>query len=128
MRRQRLLAALAAAAMVVAIVAAPAPAAAAPKKYKATRAFVVDKVTGAVRMPTQTEVDALVATLETLGQKSDAALPTTTAVDGTVSVDLTGGFGGVLLARPAEGGVWETLCVFTVEDGANFLGLVEDVQ
>jgi hypothetical protein len=127
MRRQRLLAALAAAAMVVAIVAAPAPAAAAPKKYKATRAFVVDKQTGAVRMPTQVEVDEVVASLAALGQKSDD-LPTATAPDGTVSVDLAGGFGGVLLARPGEGGAWETLCVFTVEEGAAFLGLVEDVQ
>jgi hypothetical protein len=40
-------------------------------------------------------------------------------------VDLGGGFGGVMLARPAADGSWETLCVFTFEEGAAFLGLVE---
>jgi len=33
-----------------------------------------------------------------------------------------------MLARPNEDGTWETRCVFTVEEGAAFLGLVEDVQ
>jgi len=45
---------------------------------------------------------------------------------GAVTVDLEGGFGGVLLARPGEDGVWETRCVFTIEEGADFLGLVVD--
>ena len=43
-------------------------------------------------------------------------------------VALANKLAGVLLARPGENGAWETRCVFTVEEGAEFLGLVEDVQ
>jgi hypothetical protein len=128
MKRQRVLAAIAAFAMAIAVAAPVAAAAAAPKKFKATRAFVVDKQSGAVRMPTPAEVDAVVTTLTALGQQPDQSLVETTQVSGAVSLDLAGGFNGVLLARPNEDGTWETLCVFTVEEGAAFLGLVEDVQ
>lgn len=128
MTRLRVLAAIAAFAMAIAVAAPVAAAAAAPKKFKATRAFVVDKQTGAVRMPTPAEVDEVVTTLTALGQQPSEGLAQATDASGTVSVDLAGGFGGVLLARPAEDGTWETRCVFTVEEGAAFLGLVEDVQ
>jgi uncharacterized membrane protein len=96
------------------------------KRYKATRAFVVDKQSGAVRMPTQEEVDEVVANLSSLGQKPTENLQQTSTATGAVTVDLAGGFGGVLLARPNEDGTWETKCVFTLEEGAEFLGLVED--
>ena len=96
------------------------------KHYKGTRAFVVDKATGAVRMPTQQEVDEVVANLSTFGQRPAEALQQTPQSNGAVSVDLDGGFGGILLARPNEDGTWETKCVFTLEEGAEFLGLVED--
>ena len=43
-----------------------------------------------------------------------------------MTVDLDGGFGGILLARPNDDGTWETRCVFTLEEGAEFLGLVVD--
>src|SRR5689334_22777478 len=127
MSRQRVLATLAAIAVAIAAVAGPAGAAA-PKKFRATRAFVVDKATGALRLPTPAEVDAVVTTLTSLGQQPAAALTSTTAANGAVGMDLAGGFAGVLLARPSEDGTWETRCVFTVEEGADFLGLVEDVQ
>ena len=128
MTRQRVLAAIAAFAMAIAVAAPVAAAAAAPKKFKATRAIVVDKQTGALRMPTPEEVDAVVATISALGQRPDEGLVQTTQPSGAVGLDLAGGFGGVLLARPSEDGTWETLCVFTLEEGAAFLGLVEEVQ
>jgi hypothetical protein len=128
MTRQRVLAAIAAFAMAAAVAAPVSAAAAAPKKFKATRAFVVDKQTGTVRMPTPAEVDAVVTTLTALGQQPSENLAQTTQNNGAVSVDLAGAYSGVLLARPAEDGTWETRCVFTVEEGAAFLGLVEDVQ
>ena len=126
MRRQRVLAALAAIAM--ATVAFAAPAFAAPKKFKATRAFVVDRQSGVLRLPTPAEVDAVVSTLTALGQQPSEALVPAATPTGAVGLDLAGGFAGVLLARPGENGTWETRCVFTVEEGAEFLGLVEDVQ
>ena len=81
-----------------------------------------------VRLPTAAEVDAVVTTLTELGQQPAESLTSTTAANGAVGMDLGGGFAGILLARPAENGTWETRCVFTVEEGAEFLGLVEDVQ
>ena len=96
------------------------------KHYKGTRPFVVDKTTGAVRMPTQQEVDEVVANLSALGQRPVESLQETPQSNGIATLDLEGGFGGVLLARPNDDGTWETKCVFTVEEGAEFLGLVED--
>jgi hypothetical protein len=96
------------------------------KHYKATRAFVVDKVNGAVRMPTQQEVDEVVANLTALAQKPEDSLTQTTQSSGAVSVDLDGGFAGIILARPAADGSMETRCVFTLEEGIAFLGIVED--
>jgi hypothetical protein len=96
------------------------------RHYKGTRPFVVDKETGAVRMPTQQEVDEVVANLSALGQRPSGNLQQRPQSNGAIVIDLDGGFGGVLLARPNGDGTWETKCVFTVEEGAEFLGLVED--
>jgi hypothetical protein len=127
MTRLRVLAAIAAFAMAIAAAAPVAAAAAAPKKFKATRAIVVDKQTGALRLPTPAEVEAVVTTLTALGQQPPEALTSSAGPSGAVTMDLAGGFAGVLLARPNEDGTWETRCVFTVEEGAEFLGLVEEV-
>ena len=124
MRRQQVRAALAAAALAIAVVATPVSAA--PKKFKATRPYVVDKQTGVVRMPTQSEVDTVVATLTTLGQQPEGSLSSQATDTGGVKLDFGSGFAGILLARPNEDGTWETRCVFTVEEGAAFLGLVEE--
>jgi hypothetical protein len=61
------------------------------KRYKATRAFVVDKQSGAVRMPTQQEVDEVVANLTALGQRPTEDLQQSAQPSGTVTVDLDGG-------------------------------------
>jgi hypothetical protein len=126
MTRQRVRAALAAAAVALTVLAVPA--AAAPKKFKATRPYVVDRQTGAVRMPTQAEVDTVVTTLTTLGQQPQESLSSEATASGGVKMDFGSGFAGIVLARPNEDGTWETRCVFTIEEGAEFLGLVEEVQ
>lgn len=130
-RQQGIAAAFAAVVVVVSLAIAATPEAGAQgrqKRFKATRAFVVDKQTGAVRMPTQVEVDEVVANLTAMGQRPSDSLPQATQANGTVTVNLDGGFGGIVLARPNEDGTWETRCVFTLEEGAAFLGIVEDVQ
>jgi D-alanyl-D-alanine carboxypeptidase len=96
------------------------------KKFKATRAFVVDKQSGEVRLPTQEEVDQVVQELTTFGQKPAESVAPTTQADGTIVIDFGTGSGGVVLARPNGDGTFETRCVFTLEEGAAFLGLVED--
>jgi len=95
------------------------------KRYKATSPIVVDRQTGRLRMPTREETDELVQTLSTLAKRPEG-LPQTSAASGAVAIDLDGGFGGVMLARPNGDGTFETKCVFTFEEGAEFLGLVED--
>jgi hypothetical protein len=98
---------------------------AAPKKFKATRAIVVDKQSGQRRMPNQEEIDEVVGNLSQLANRPEN-LPESAGTDGAIIADLEGGFGGVMLARPSDDGNWETKCVFTFEEGAEFLGLVED--
>jgi hypothetical protein len=73
-------------------------------KYAATRAIAMDSVTGKYRKPNAAEIDRLVS-------------------DG-VTARLDKAFGGVMLARPRSDGSIETRCVFTFEEGADFLGLV----
>ena len=77
-------------------------------------------------MPTQQEVDEVVTNLSSAGQRPPEDLQATAQANGAVVVDLDGGFGGTVLARPNGDGTWETRCVFTLEEGAEFLGLVED--
>ncbi len=100
---------------------------ASPKKYKATREIVVDQETGQRRMPTQEEIDEVVTNLSTLASRPET-LPSTEGAGGAEMVDLEGGFNGVMLARPNADGGLETKCVFTFEEGAEFLGLVEDIS
>jgi hypothetical protein len=103
----------------------PKPAQVTQKRYKATRPIVVDEQTGQLRMPTKKEIDEVVASLATLAKRPTEGLQQTALQTG-VAVDLDGGYNGVVLARPNADGTWETKCVFTVEEGAAFLGLVED--
>ena len=97
-----------------------------PRKFKATRAFVVDKQSSEVRLPTQEEVDQLVLELTTFGQKPAESAALTTQANGMTVIDFGSGSGGILLARPNGDGTFETRCVFTLDEGAAFLGLIED--
>ena len=99
---------------------------ASPKKYKATRE-IVDQQTGQRRMPTQEEVDQVVSNLTQLANRPED-LPSTQGAGGGEMVDLANGYNGVVLARPSADGSFETRCVFTFEEGAEFLGLVEDTS
>ena len=104
----------------------PKPTPVIQKRYKATRPIVVDQQTGELRMPTRQEIDQAVASLATLAKRQPEGLRQSALSSGAISVDLDGGYGGVMLARPKGDGTWETKCVFTIEEGAAFLGLVEE--
>ena len=128
-----LLGALAAASILIVLTAGGTPLAArrpSRKSSKATRAFVVDQQTGETRMPTEQEVDEVVANLAALGRPGRSrTCSSRLQASGAVVVDLDGGFNGVLLARPnGDGTLSETKCVFTLEEGAEFLGIVEDMS
>ena len=98
------------------------------KKYRATRPLVADAQTGAVRMPTQEEVDQAVGSLSSLTKSAGDSPTQASAGGGAVTIDLDGGAAGVMLARPNSDGTWETRCVFSLDEGAEFLGLVVDNQ
>jgi len=94
-------------------------------KYAATRAIAMDNVTGKYRKPNAAEIEKLVADLKALTKQPDAVAMTSTARNtGGVTAKLDKAFGGVVLARPRADGSIETRCVFTFEEGAEFLGLV----
>ncbi len=97
------------------------------KKYKATRPLAVDRETRRLRMPTSSEIDETVAHLLRMTNRPSEMPQQASPDTGTVTVELEGGFAGVLLARPIEDGTWETKCVFSFEEGMDFLGLVPDV-
>jgi hypothetical protein len=99
---------------------------AAPKKYRATKEIILDKATGTLRKPTQEETDAMVAQISSLTNRSTEGLNTTSSANGTQMVDLQGRMGSVVLGRATADGGTEVRCVFTFEEGADFLGLEED--
>lgn len=96
------------------------------KKYRATRNFVVDKVTGEARKPTDAELEQVLESLEKLANTSLEGLEEYPLEGGGYGVDLQGRFQGVFLARPKSDGTLEVRCVFTFEEGLEFLGIVED--
>jgi hypothetical protein len=93
------------------------------KQYKGTRAIIVDSATGQLRLPTQQEVDQAVKSISSLVPRPVEEAKERTLSSGAIAVSLEGG--GVVLARPNGDGTFETRCVFTFEEGADFLGIVE---
>ena len=97
-------------------------------KYAATRAIALDSATGKYRKPNAAEIQKMVADLKSLTRQPEAVRMSATARNtGGVTARLDKDFGGVMLARPRPDGSLETRCVFTFEEGAEFLGLVANV-
>lgn len=96
------------------------------KKFRATKAILMDKATGLLRKPTLEETDAMVAQISTLTNRSTEGLATQQTVNGGTMMDLDGRFGGVVLGRANADGSTDVRCVFTMEEAAEFLGLEED--
>jgi hypothetical protein len=116
---------LASCALALSLVLGVADAAEKSVKYSATRAIAMDSATGKYRKPNASEIDKLVADLKSLTRQPEAVEMKSTARNtGGVTAKLDKAFGGVMLARPRSDGSMETRCVFTFEEGAEFLGLV----
>ena len=90
-------------------------------------ATAAQSATGQPRLPDAQELAQTVAQLDALTQRSETLTPET-ASSGTMKVDLDGGYAGLMLARPDGAGGFETLCVFSFAEGADFLGLVAEQQ
>jgi hypothetical protein len=95
------------------------------EEYVATRKIIFDRETSALRVPNAEELDALVADLKRLTDRSTDGLRRFPLKGGGEGMDLDGKFGGVMLARAKADGTSEIRCVFSFEEGASFLGLEE---
>ena len=94
-------------------------------QYTATRAIAMDRATGKYRKPNAAEIKQIVSELKAMTRQPVATAMTSTAHNtGGITAKLDKAFGGVVLARPKTDGSFETRCVFTFDEGAEFLGLV----
>ena len=96
------------------------------KRFRATRDLIIDETTGTPRKPTERELDELLSTLEKLANTSTEGLQEYPLENGGYGMDLQGRFQGVFLSRPKPDGNLEIKCVFTFEEGLEFLGVVEE--
>ena len=96
------------------------------KKYISTREITVDKQTGKLRKPNDQELADLVSSLSQMLDRPTDNLQVTTLKNGGQSVELDGAFAPVAIARPPTDGSMEVRCVTSMEEAADFLGLVED--
>ena len=99
----------------------------AQKKYRATRRVIKDESTGEVRVPSEAEVVKMVADLAELTRQPEAGAEIHVQ-NGGVAVEIGEGFGGTMLFRVNPDGTSEMRCVFSLAEGLEFFGLVEDVQ
>jgi hypothetical protein len=95
------------------------------KRYIATRDVVVDQTTGQRRKPTDEEIEALVAQVSALTNRSSEGLTVTHRPDGSEMVNLEDRFNSVALARANDDGSTSVRCVTSMEEAAEFLGLQE---
>lgn len=98
------------------------------KKYVATQEIVRDQATGRLRKPTAEETQAIVDQVTALTNRSSEGLTSIPLANGGVKVDLEGRFNGVMLGRANADGSTELRCVMSMEEAADFLGLVEISQ
>jgi hypothetical protein len=96
------------------------------KKYIATKEITVDKQTGQLRKPTDEELSQLVSSLTGMLDRSTDNLSARPLHNGGQMVELDGALAPVAIARPRADGSMEVKCVTSMDEAAEFLGLVED--
>lgn len=96
------------------------------KKYKATREITIDKQTGKARLPNAAELAEIVSSLSSMLDRPTDNLQVKALKNGGEMVELNGAFAPVAIARPRADGSMEVRCVTSMEEAADFLGLVED--
>jgi hypothetical protein len=95
------------------------------KKYVATKEIIFDEASGKLRKPTAEETQAMVDHVNTLTNRSSEGRTVNTHPNGMKSMNVEGGFSGVVLGRAKSDGTTEVRCVFSMEEAAEFLGLEE---
>ncbi|MEA2463502.1 MAG: hypothetical protein QOJ98_1249 [Acidobacteriota bacterium] len=97
------------------------------EKWSATRAIIFDQATKTLRKPTAAETASMVEHIEKMTSKPVRAIAGRIQANGTRQGSIEGEQANVVVARATADGQYETLCVQTFEEAAEFLGLVRVV-
>lgn len=92
--------------------------------YRGTKAIIFDQETKQLRKPTMAEVALMVQHLRQMTAKPAQAIAGRVQSNGTRQGSIDGEHANVVVARATEDGAYETLCVQTFDEAADFLGLV----
>lgn len=105
--------------------AAAAPAPTVLSSWTGTRAIIFDAATKTLRKPNATEVAQMVAHLQqmTTRRERTAKMLQADRTGGTRQGSIEGEQANVVVARALADGSYETLCVHTFEEAAEYLGL-----
>ena len=93
------------------------------ESWTGTRAIIWDEASKTLRRPTAAEVAQMVRSLRVMTSKPVRTITPVTTSNGTRQGSIEGEHANVVIARATEGGGYETLCVQTFEEAAEFLGL-----
>jgi hypothetical protein len=104
--------------------AAAAPSVMKQELWKGSKAIIFDQETKQLRKPTMAEVAQMVRHLRQMTSKPVQAIAGRVQSNGVRQGSLEGEQANVVVARAKEDGQYETLCVQTFEEAADYLGLV----
>jgi hypothetical protein len=94
------------------------------ERYKATKAIIFDEATRQLRKPTAAEIAQMVQHLRQMTSRPQRITASRVQANGTRQGSIEGEHANVVVARAKEDGQYETLCVQTFDEAAEFLGLV----
>ncbi|HYK00148.1 MAG TPA: hypothetical protein VE974_00190 [Thermoanaerobaculia bacterium] len=97
------------------------------ERWSATRAIIFDHATKTLRKPTAAETASMVEHLEKMTSKPVRSIAGRVQANGTRQGSIEGEHATVVVARATADGQYETLCVQTFDEAAEFLGLVRVV-
>lgn len=97
------------------------------EKWSASRPIIFDPATKTLRKPTAAETAAMVDHLQQLTSKPIHEIKGRIQSTGTRQGSIEGDQANVIVARATADGQYETLCVQTFDEAAEFLGLVRVV-
>lgn len=93
------------------------------ERYIATREIIFDEETQQLRKPTRPEISQMVQHLRRMTSRPAQAIAGRVQANGTRQGSIEGEHATVIVARATADGQYETLCVQTFEEAADFLGL-----
>ena len=92
--------------------------------WTGSKAIIIDQETKQLRKPTMSEVALMVQHLRRMTSRPARAIASRVQSNGVRQGSIEGDQANVVVARATEDGQYETLCVQTFDEAADFLGLV----